>query len=261
MNVTRRIAAGYIALILLPAVLLTVHIIALRRLEAINRSNAGENARVALAAVSLIRDRDQIEEQARRYWGTGDPAANDGLKETMVSFESSLHQIEEHQGTAREQAEASRLNQFWTEFNETMSRKAPPARAPSGGSAAGFPEDLSEQLDRLRAQSLTVFDVGMQEMRRQAVEAGRFGARTELISSWIGGAAVAVGVLLALLIVRSISIPLRNLREGTRSMAEGKSYYRLDTSRADELGQIAKDFNTLAERLEDKPEYTGEGKR
>ena len=99
MNVTRRIAAGYIALILLPAVLLTVHIIALRRLEAINRSNAGENARVALAAVSLIRDRDQIEEQARRYWGTGDPAANDGLKETMVSFESSLHQIEEHQGT------------------------------------------------------------------------------------------------------------------------------------------------------------------
>jgi methyl-accepting chemotaxis protein len=36
-------------------------------------------------------------------------------------------------------------------------------------------------------------------------------------------------------------------------MAEGGSCYRLDTSRSDEIAQIAKDFNTVAERLKSAP--------
>ena len=260
MKVANRVAAGYVALILLPAVLLTIQVIALRRLEALNRSNSGENARIALAAVGLIRDRDQIEEQARRYFGMGDPTAKDELKETMASFESSLRLIQEHQGSARERSEASRLTQFWNEFNGLVSKTPPPPRTPSKGSPPDLPGDLSEQLDRLRAQSLTVFDVGIQEMRRQAAEAGTSGTRAELISGWVGSAAIVVATLLAVLIVRSISIPLRDLSEGTRGITEGKDFYRLDTSRKDELGQIAKDFNNLAERLHGKTGIAGEGK-
>lgn len=259
MKVAKRVTVGYLILILLPALLLLVQVLALRRLQALNQSNSGENLRAALAAVELVRDRDQLEELAGRHFGMGDPAAKDELQERMQSFESSLRQIVEHQGTAREQAEASRLAQFWNEFSAVVSKKAPPATITSkGGSPLILPDDLAELLDRLRAQSLTVFDVGMQEIKAQAAEAARSSARAELISSWIGSAALVVGVLLAFLTVRSISIPLRNLAEGTRGITEGKSFYRLDTSREDELGQIAKDFNTLAERTHGKTAAAGE---
>lgn len=252
MKIAKRIAVGYVVLILLPAVLLFVQVIALRRLQSVNQSNSGENLRLALAAVGLVRDRDEVEEQVRRYFDLGNPAAKDELKESMQSFESSLQQILDHHGTEREQAEANRLAQFWKEFNEVLSKKQPPAPMPRKGSAEGFPADLVEQLERLRAQSLTVFDVGIQEMKKQAGDARRSSARAELVSWWIGGAALVIGAFLALLTVRSISIPLRNLSEGARGIAEGKSFYRLDTSREDELGQIAKDINTLVEKQSGK---------
>jgi methyl-accepting chemotaxis protein len=38
-------------------------------------------------------------------------------------------------------------------------------------------------------------------------------------------------------------------------MASGGPYYRLDTSRNDEIAQIAKDFNTIAERLKSAPRH------
>ncbi|HEX7090852.1 MAG TPA: HAMP domain-containing protein [Longimicrobiales bacterium] len=36
---------------------------------------------------------------------------------------------------------------------------------------------------------------------------------------------------------------------GTREVAEGNFRYRLDTSRSDEFAQVARDFNTMTERL------------
>jgi signal transduction histidine kinase len=40
------------------------------------------------------------------------------------------------------------------------------------------------------------------------------------------------------------------LTEGTRAIAEGKFFYRLDTTRDDEFSQLAKDFNTMTRRLD-----------
>jgi methyl-accepting chemotaxis protein len=61
--------------------------------------------------------------------------------------------------------------------------------------------------------------------------------------------AFAISILVSFLILRSISKPLANLTEGTRALMEGKLFYRLDTSGKDELAQLAKDFNSLARRL------------
>ena len=66
--------------------------------------------------------------------------------------------------------------------------------------------------------------------------------------------ALAISILVSFLIYRSISNPLANLTEGTRAIAEGKFYYRLDTSRNDEFSQLARDFNTMTRRLNDLDE-------
>ena len=60
--------------------------------------------------------------------------------------------------------------------------------------------------------------------------------------------------MVSFLIYRSISIPLVHLTAGTRAIAEGKFYYRLDTSRNDEFAQLAKDFNTMTHRLNELDE-------
>lgn len=71
----------------------------------------------------------------------------------------------------------------------------------------------------------------------------------------LSGAAASIALVLSLFVsffvVQSISAPLKQLTRGTRAIAEGKFFYRLDTSHRDEFSQLAKDFNTMTERLND----------
>ena len=74
--------------------------------------------------------------------------------------------------------------------------------------------------------------------------------RNALFISWSALAVpVVLGAFASFLIFRSISIPLANLLEGTNAMASGKYFYRLDTSRKDELSRLALDFNALTQRM------------
>jgi two-component system sensor histidine kinase BaeS len=66
-------------------------------------------------------------------------------------------------------------------------------------------------------------------------------------------AALAVFVsaaLAAALFARNISAPIRALARGTHELAAGNYEARLPASRSDELGMLAKDFNTLAVSLQ-----------
>lgn len=241
-----RVALGYVVLIVLPAILLVVQISTLRSLLAVNQRNSGDNLRIILTIVELVRDRDAVEEQARGYFTQGDQASKDEMKDFLQSFENGLREIQNYHGSDKEQAEANRLVQFWREFSEALSRQDQGGKAPSGG----IPPELADQLARLRAQSLTVYQATVEDMKKQAEDSRKSSERTEFVAWWIGGATLVLGILISFIITRSISGPLRNLSEGTRAIVEGKSFYRLDTSRKDEFSQIAKDFNTLTEKLE-----------
>src|SRR5205814_10183710 len=70
--------------------------------------------------------------------------------------------------------------------------------------------------------------------------------------SW--GAAIGaliLGLLLSAQIIRSIVGPLGRLTEGTREVSAGRFAYRLDATGGDELAQVARDFNSMTERLDE----------
>lgn len=75
--------------------------------------------------------------------------------------------------------------------------------------------------------------------------------RRQLHTAW--WIALAVGVLAALiswLLARGFLAPLRRLAGGTRALAAGDFGTRVEVSRRDELGRLARDFNRLAKSLE-----------
>ena len=242
MRVAKRVALGHWMLVLLIVFILAVEVFAFRRLQEVNLRNSGENLQVALIAVDLVRDGDVVEEAARRSVALADQASKDDLKESQQRFEDALREIRAFRSSEREQSEAERLERFWREYLEG-SAKMPAVKA----GAAGLPEDVSDALSRVRTQSVTVYQALLQEIRNSALESRKYSERTELIVWWTGCAGLTLGIVIALLIIRSIAGPLRSLAEGTRAIAEGKSYYRLDTSRSDELSQIARDFNAIVE--------------
>ena len=61
---------------------------------------------------------------------------------------------------------------------------------------------------------------------------------------------VALSALAATLLARHFRQPVLRLAEGTRALAAGRYDTRLDIDRSDELGELADNFNRLAEKLE-----------
>lgn len=63
-------------------------------------------------------------------------------------------------------------------------------------------------------------------------------------------ATLVLSLLLALALSRSLVRPLVKLVEGIRTVGQGKLSHRIDVDRSDELGEAARAFNDMADRLE-----------
>jgi len=182
------------------------------------------------------------------------------LKNWCDTFEAHLADMKSIGGSEAEKKEIERLSTLWNEFAERLlleeqhiaslpkNKPVPPAML----------TDLLEQapemvklLDPVRLQIETVnqairsgIDSEVKEVRRTstiAVTGSYVFAAIALVSSG----------LVFLFIVQSISRPLKQLTQGTRTIAEGKFFYRLDTTRHDEFAQLARDFNTMTLRLDE----------
>jgi two-component system sensor histidine kinase BaeS len=67
----------------------------------------------------------------------------------------------------------------------------------------------------------------------------------------IGGAILILAAMVALLLSRHLLSPVRKLTAGTRTLASRQFDTRIEVESNDELGQLAADFNAMAQTLED----------
>jgi two-component system sensor histidine kinase GlrK len=246
MKIATRIISGYGILILLLASVLTYQVIAVHRMRSINRTMAGVNFHAALASLQLMRDLDLVEEYTKKALLLGDQDYHEQLQTSRDNFTATLEDLRAHTSSERERAEVERLAEFWRALLQDVSELP---RASPAEPVANFPPGLQDHFDRIQAQGFTVYQRVLHSISADADTLRRTGDRMETLA-WIAAAmALVLSALVSFLIVRSISLPLRHLTEGTRAIAAGKFYYRLDTSGRDEFAQVARDFNVMTLRL------------
>jgi two-component system sensor histidine kinase BaeS len=66
----------------------------------------------------------------------------------------------------------------------------------------------------------------------------------------IGGGILLLAAIVAVLLSRQLLAPVRKLTAGTRTLASRRFDTRIEVDSKDELGQLAADFNTMAQTLE-----------
>ncbi len=246
MRIATKIISGYAILIALMAAVLIYQVILIHRMQSINKDLSGITFAAARTSIQMMRDRDLVEEYTQKSILLGDPDYGEKLREFEEDFDTSLRDLKSLGRSEKEQIEINRLAQFWDEFSQALAREQ---EALKPGALQDLPVILVEQLDRLRAQGQTVHQVVLRAIDEQVGKSTDTGAKAEWISWSAGAIALLVSTLVSILIVRSISEPLHHLTEGTRAIAEGKFFYRLDTTRNDEFSQLARDFNTMTARL------------
>ena len=250
MKITTRIISGYGLFIAVLLGLVIYQAITINRMQAISKTLSEINFHNILHCSQALRDLDLVAEYTEKSFRVQDPAYMDKLQESQKDFQKSLAELILHASAGEEQDEVRRLSDQWDSYNADLGLLQ---QSPSETRNA-LPLNLQEDLERLYTQTTSVYQTSLRSMSAK-VERSRKTADTAVLVLWSATfAALAISILVSLLIIRSIAKPLAYLTEGTRAIADGKFFYRLDTTRNDEFSQLAKDFNTMTLRLNELDE-------
>jgi signal transduction histidine kinase len=104
-------------------------------------------------------------------------------------------------------------------------------------------------LDSVRQDAQAAGDAARTEMQQVLLESQAAAGRASRVAWLAALGALVLGLLLAAVLVKSIVSPLERLAQGTRWVSAGRFDYRLDASAGDEFAIVAKDFNSMTERL------------
>jgi signal transduction histidine kinase len=250
MKITTRIISGYGLFIVILTGMAVYQVITINRMQSLNRTLRETNFKNALTCLQALRDHELVEELVRKSYVTADPDYQNQLKEFLRDYEQQIMELGKSPASAEERASIVRLQQLWDSFTENL--RSHLSNLPQGGGT--LPESLQNDMDTLRSMTNSVYQASWKSISDE-VEKSRATSETASLILWYSVfGALAISIVVSFLIYRSISHPLANLTEGTRAIAEGKFYYRLDTSRNDEFSQLARDFNMMTRRLNELDE-------
>ncbi len=104
--------------------------------------------------------------------------------------------------------------------------------------------DLIERLSRIRALSQESIFGKVKQLR----EAGRRATNAAMITT---AAAIAIGIILSVLITRSITVPLGVMKKKTREISNGVYQADLDIASPPEIAALGRAFNLMCDKLKE----------
>jgi signal transduction histidine kinase len=189
----------------------------------------------------------QVSSDAQKYMITRDSGYLSKLLQTMRDYDTELRRLDL---LALSPLERSLIIPLASEWNGAMvlanSLGAEP-RASTPAAVARF----QEALDRVHVGTQSLGEASQRAMSEElALSEGRE-HEAERVTLIVAVGAVILAIALSALLARSILEPLVRLAEGTREVSAGRFSHRLAASGKDELAQVAREFNTMTERLDE----------
>ncbi len=250
MKITTRIISGYGILIVVLVGLVVYQVITIGSMQKINSTLKELNFQSAMDCLQVMRDFEGVKEFTQKSFAIADPAYPKVLQEYHRAFENSLRELRNHAASGEEQIQFNRLVKLW-DTHKTNMAALQQVMATSG---TALPEIIDSDLKQIDVQITSVYQSSLQSVSSKVEKSSRTGETASLVLWCATFVALAISILVSFLIFHSISKPLANLTEGTRAIAEGKFFYRLDASRNDEFSELARDFNTMTLRLNELDE-------
>jgi two-component system, NtrC family, nitrogen regulation sensor histidine kinase NtrY len=139
-------------------------------------------------------------------------------------------------------AAAGRVAQFsWHDTDYTLGT-APVGKTGTIVVAIPLPAELAQTLKQVEAGQQRYYDLARERRRVRSVYMGYLLLLTMIV--------LFVTTWLALFLSKLVTRPLAALAEATQEISRGRLDYRVEISGADEIGDLVRSFNRMAEELE-----------
>jgi two-component system sensor histidine kinase GlrK len=246
MKVSNKIISGFLILTLLAVVVLGNQLTVIHQMQTMNRNLADVDMKAATTALDTEELVDIINDDTKKYFFVSPDAGYEehiaGLRQSLLEDLAKLEKSARSESTrAVTQKLSEALEDYWQVFNRLKPTEASDSNE--------LPPELANSLDHLAAQSEVAYETVKGSMKDQVAAAEEKGAKAERVT-WLAGLfSFLLGVIVFAFLVRSINDPLRRLTHGTRAIAKGQFWHRLPAHGSDEFAELARDFNSMTERL------------
>jgi signal transduction histidine kinase len=241
MTITARVA---ISLFLITGILvgaLAHQLSQVEKLQAINREVSLIKLEAARISVRLLQGLDGVEEFAAKWALLGDPDYLPQWQDWEEAVDEDLRRLGEVGLSEPEEGLRLQMQDRWAEYETAAAGLAsdPVALLPG----------VEEILSSLREDTSELISANEAAVADRAAASAAAAEQARRIA-WIAtAAAVLLAGLLSILLVTSISRPLRRLTRGTRELARGRFEHRLRVTGPAELQSLGRDFNRMAAQL------------
>ncbi len=250
MSVATRLRSAFAVYIALLAAVLVYHVRTTQRAVESGRALTEISSRLRVSSTAQLTRISQMSSDAEKFLITRDRGYLDIFHESVRSFGSGVRSLDSARLSNQERAALAPLAADWRDVEAQALRLADIERAPTEVGRAAIAR-LQSSLDAVRTDTRQLA-VASQDAMTAEVAASEEAAQSAERISWLAGVtALVLSALLSALLVRSIVGPLGRLAEGTREVSAGRFEYRLETKGRDEFSQVARDFNSMTERLDE----------
>lgn len=230
--------------------------------ELVNRQSP---AVLALQRVLLAGQRVQVESLSGSFWSavragsdSQDPAMLRFATDEAAELREASKELFLAVGTFEQLADQAEARDAARELKEVASDLSQASQILLDKAQVGVPTDemLSalEDVEAQEARLIEIFDTSISRALLAFAEAHRAVATTTQRLVWGAGISslllVAVAAGLAFFLGSKVSAPVSRLRDATRVMADGGYDVRVEVTGEDELAQLSRDFNRMAEDLQ-----------
>jgi two-component system, NtrC family, sensor histidine kinase GlrK len=248
MRVSTKIITGFATVLLVALGALTYQVTIVHKMQSINKDLSQVNFEAATVVQHMVQQMLDLEENIKKYFVTnGDPIYVKELADLRAEVGVDLGKLQGKAHTPPEREAVKELSaawsEFWRLFDEWKDRVNPDA------GPVDFPAVLQDALDNVYDRTQATLAAVRVGIREQVDAAAKAGEKARMVSFVAGGASLLIAVVVAILLVRAIADPLRQLTQGTRRISKGQFWHRLPTYSGDEFSELARDFNAMAQRL------------
>jgi len=248
MSVATKLRGAFALYIALLTALLVYHVHVIQRTVAGGHALAEISERLSVTSTSQIARIAQMSSDAEKYLVTRDRGYLDKLQQTARDYGNELRRFDAQPLDSGERTQVAPLIGDWQQAEALIGLLA--AGQEISPPAQSVPR-LQQALERVRVGTEQLGNASQDAMTRELSASERAGADAERVSWFAAIGALLLSLALSALLARSILEPLSRLKHGTREVSAGRFGYRLDAAGSDELAQVARDFNSMTERLDE----------
>jgi two-component system sensor histidine kinase GlrK len=251
MKVSTRIVTGFGILLTVSLATTLYQTLMIQRMQSINKDLSQVNFEAAGIVQNMNQEMFDLEDYSRKYFVlNGDPLYEKELDSVRSDFISDLSRLDLKARTPREREAIKGLSLSWNDFWLSFGSEKARLKGDSDDATSGdLPESLQNALDKIRERTETVMAAVRVGIKEQVDSAAANGARARSVSLVTGVLSLLIAIVVAVVVVRAIADPLRQLAQGTRRISKGQFWHRLPSDGRDEFADLARDFNLMAQRL------------